>query len=422
MTQKTKRSAGRANASQTGYQTDRSNTNRINHADADSKAIHEELTRSPYEWRTALRKAGLPASGLVVGLALVDEFLNRKDGRCFPSYEAIATACRISSIRTIRAGVDALRRAGLISTRKTKFDGSLSYSLRLPDNVRSVINMSVRIDDEVAVLCPSKGQKSDARSDGNLPLNLRIEPKKITVESSYVPLQSGGGAFGSPSDDSPVGRIPPLVRARPLASDVHFEEDQTETLLTDLDFVRSWLAENCPDRAKIPRTLNWPPPANFDGNTWWSWRHDAATESFRLGSKPSEWRYHRRCTLPFRKGRHRRPSVRKTANTRKNFRDGRERARCSMTGYVRLEGRLWRFLWGTQEEEKTPPPGVGPETIKRAIELGLVKSYKKAGFSDRIYWHNTELGEQLLHAGLSRGRKPPKYWGASRGKNKKVDR
>lgn len=54
----------------------------------DVQAEHLALLKEPWEWRKALRRANLPASGLRVGLALIDEFANRESGACFPSYEA----------------------------------------------------------------------------------------------------------------------------------------------------------------------------------------------------------------------------------------------------------------------------------------------------------------------------------------------
>ncbi|MBP1856845.1 helix-turn-helix domain-containing protein [Rhizobium herbae] len=226
-------------------------------------AQHRALSKTPWRWRKGLRQVDLPASALRVGLALTDEFLNASSGRCFPSLEAIAEACAMP-LRSARNGIDALRKAGLIQSQKTKFNGSLTYFLALPAHLRSDQNQSVREDDEATKSGHTKGPKSDARSDQNWAHevtnsghltsedNLSIEPSNITPDE-LVPLQSGGGAFGSPSDDSPVGRIPPLVSAPPLAPD--FVGIGQEPPINDEKAMQAWLRKNCVDRSQLSWAL-----------------------------------------------------------------------------------------------------------------------------------------------------------------------
>nr|WP_145959146.1 helix-turn-helix domain-containing protein [Rhizobium sp. ACO-34A] len=66
-------------------------------------------------WRIGLALADLPASSLRVGLLLADQFLNRKSGRCFPSYTKVAQALGMPE-STVRDGARLLVRLGLINT------------------------------------------------------------------------------------------------------------------------------------------------------------------------------------------------------------------------------------------------------------------------------------------------------------------
>ncbi|MBO0125102.1 helix-turn-helix domain-containing protein [Agrobacterium sp. OT33] len=164
------------------------------------------IMQTPWIWRAALRRCDLPASALRVGLALIDEFANRENGALFPSFEAIATATGLP-VRTVRAGVDALRANGLIHTSKSRFDGSLDYFLL----IRSDTNLSVRNAPEVTDSCHTKGQKSVARSDINLSVegaeichltlehNLGSEPENITSRRVRGPADDAFGGLRSAS-------------------------------------------------------------------------------------------------------------------------------------------------------------------------------------------------------------------------------
>ncbi|NZD62920.1 helix-turn-helix domain-containing protein [Rhizobium sp. WYCCWR 11290] len=144
---------------------------------------HLELAKEPWRWRARLMQTDLPASAFRVGLAITDGFMNKQTGRAFPGFEALADATKLP-VRTVRSGVDALRKAGLIFTRKMSFDGSLEFHLAIPDRDRSDVNLSVRENCEGAEIGHTKGQKPDARSDVNLThegaeigqVTYRIEP------------------------------------------------------------------------------------------------------------------------------------------------------------------------------------------------------------------------------------------------------
>lgn len=85
--------------------------------ETDSNAeIHDlaaiRLSQEPWRWRKAILASKLPAGTKIAALAIV-EFVNRKSGHCFASYETIAQTCDMTE-RGVRAAVLRLREAGLI--------------------------------------------------------------------------------------------------------------------------------------------------------------------------------------------------------------------------------------------------------------------------------------------------------------------
>ncbi|WP_428428222.1 helix-turn-helix domain-containing protein [Pararhizobium sp.] len=96
------------------------------------RQTHLEIAHAPHTWRRWLYRTHLPASGMRVGLALIDKYLNRRTGRCDPSYAKIAEECDLSP-RTVRDGVASLVAAGLLSKKKKGLRDTLSFEFQYPN-------------------------------------------------------------------------------------------------------------------------------------------------------------------------------------------------------------------------------------------------------------------------------------------------
>lgn len=210
-------------------------------------AVYQEA----WHWRRAMMRLDLPASAFRVAIALADVFMNRKKGKCYPSQEKIAEATGLS-LSGVRKGLAALREAGLLATTKRYFNGSLSYAFLIPEPLRSDPNGAVREEDEVTQTGHTNYPKWDGRSDPNRTPNHRIEPEIETIEPEPVPSGPDGGASGTIC--SPFGRTPSSLSVSLVSTDELFLEKEIEvdeSLLDDLDYVRRWLDDNCPDREHI---------------------------------------------------------------------------------------------------------------------------------------------------------------------------
>ncbi|MCJ9721973.1 hypothetical protein MOV66_07735 [Agrobacterium sp. SHOUNA12C] len=207
---------------------------------------HMALVEAPWTWRKELRQTDLPASAFRVGLALVDEFLNTKTGALFPSFLAIAEACDLPA-ETVRKGVKALKSAGLIATKKTKFNGSLCFLLSLPDALRNGQHGPVQDDGETvnmdctnrAKLTAPNGQNSPDETVNmdhlTLEYNLRSEPPNITLAPASgpaddalraSPLRSVNSSLWSESSASVVDQ-PSTQNAHASPKDAEMEADDT---------------------------------------------------------------------------------------------------------------------------------------------------------------------------------------------------
>ncbi|NTB86398.1 helix-turn-helix domain-containing protein [Agrobacterium tumefaciens] len=174
---------------------------------------HRSLSREPHVWRKALMATDLPASSFRVALAIVDIFVNRKNGACFPSLETIAATCGLS-VSGAKKGVSALREAGLIYTEKRRFNGSNTILLCLPPSDRKDLNGSVRTAVEktetgpsiVPIQVPRKNPNGSHISTHPGPLtfedNRSTEPLKQTSEDRVIPCgpPSAVGADAPPFD------------------------------------------------------------------------------------------------------------------------------------------------------------------------------------------------------------------------------
>jgi hypothetical protein len=179
----------------------------------DFKKGHMAIVQAPWRWRAVLMQTDLPASAFRVGLAITDGFMNKQTGRAFPGFKSLADATKLPE-RTVRSGVGALRKAGLIFTKKTSFDGSLEFYLVIPDQARTDVNRSVREHFEPAEIGHSNRQKSVTRTGRNLPLEpaeigqvtYRIEPIEANLR-----IEPDTGSDRRPADDA--------LRASPLRSE-----------------------------------------------------------------------------------------------------------------------------------------------------------------------------------------------------------
>lgn len=70
------------------------------------------LAQEPWRWRKAILASKMTAGAKVAAFA-VAEFVNRKSGKCFASYQTIAETCGMTE-RGVRAAVAALKAAGLL--------------------------------------------------------------------------------------------------------------------------------------------------------------------------------------------------------------------------------------------------------------------------------------------------------------------
>ncbi|WP_320202403.1 helix-turn-helix domain-containing protein [Agrobacterium rosae] len=205
---------------------------------------HLALSQEPHIWRKALMATDLPASSFRVALAIVDIFVNRRTGACFPSLETIAATCRLS-VSGAKKGLSALREAGLIFTEKRRFNGSNTILLCLPQLDRKDLDGSVRISTEKTETGPSivpipVHRRDPPGSDisthlGPITLedNLSNEPSKETDEKAVIPCGPNLPvvAFAPPVDAAPASLYLPAssnVSSDGPPSDFHPEEEKKE--------------------------------------------------------------------------------------------------------------------------------------------------------------------------------------------------
>jgi hypothetical protein len=231
MTSKNEKAAEECNSSTAGYRNVGFNANSIKEDALDSKAYsHLELARQPHIWRKVLYRTNLPASALRVGLALVDKFVNRGKGRCFPSLATIAEECNLS-VRTVRDGIEALRRSGLIVTKKRGLRDTLDFTFCMPSKAASYVTDSQHT--ETAPQCDgfTYSNVTDLRNrdDVNPSGNLRKEPPKKPPKKEGSGLGPAAHVVASapPLDIPPFGSHisqPPDVEGEPrLFSDLHLD-------------------------------------------------------------------------------------------------------------------------------------------------------------------------------------------------------
>lgn len=88
------------------------NTRRINFSNSEIENLAAmRLAQEPWRWRKAILAAYLTPGTKVAAFAIL-EFVNRRSGRCFASYQTIAASCGLKE-RMVRAAVAALKAAGL---------------------------------------------------------------------------------------------------------------------------------------------------------------------------------------------------------------------------------------------------------------------------------------------------------------------
>ncbi|NTI01934.1 helix-turn-helix domain-containing protein [Agrobacterium rhizogenes] len=200
----------------------------------DLKTNHMALVKAPWKWRMALCQADLPASAFKVGIALIDGFTNRKTGAAFPSVDTISEKCRLS-IGTAKDGIKALRKQGLIHTKKMRFNTPTRYFFAIPDALRADENPSTRGHDERMKIPPSNGWESTLRTDENPSTNLSSEPKNVTSPPSHgpdddglrpSPLRSDNSSLRSESSSSVVDQ-PSAKNAYASPKDAETEADDT---------------------------------------------------------------------------------------------------------------------------------------------------------------------------------------------------
>lgn len=203
---------------------------------------HLLLSREPHLWRKALMATDLPASSFRVALAIVDTFVNRKTGACYPSLETIATTCGLS-VSGAKKGLSALREAGLVHTEKRRFNGSNSILLCLGQSNRMDLNGSVRTGDEQTETGPSIVPIQVSREYPNgshistrlgpitLEDNLSTEPSNLTSEDRVIPCGPPSAVVASaPPVDIPAS--PPCLPRTALVvgdgqpSDFHLEKEE----------------------------------------------------------------------------------------------------------------------------------------------------------------------------------------------------
>lgn len=117
------------------------------------------LSAEPWRWRKAILASKLTPGAKVAAFAIL-EFVNRKSGKCFASYQTIAGMCSMTE-RGVRAAVSALKAAGLIRVVQRGCKQTNLIYLALPVTVTA-----------------AQGDRHDhARVTGTtMPPNLREEP------------------------------------------------------------------------------------------------------------------------------------------------------------------------------------------------------------------------------------------------------
>ncbi|MGN7829605.1 helix-turn-helix domain-containing protein [Agrobacterium radiobacter] len=170
----------------------------------------------------------LPASSFRVALAIVDTFVNRKTGACFPSLETIAATCGLS-VSGAKKGISALRDAGLIYTEKRRFNGSNTILLCLPQLDRKDLSGSVRTAVEkietgpsiVPIQVPRKNPNGSHISTHPGPLTLEdnrsTEPLKQTSEDRVIPC---GPPSAVVAEEAPPVDLPATPTDLPRTADV----------------------------------------------------------------------------------------------------------------------------------------------------------------------------------------------------------
>ncbi|OCJ38043.1 helix-turn-helix domain-containing protein [Agrobacterium tumefaciens] len=208
---------------------------------------HLALAREPHIWRKALMASDLPASSFRVALAIVDTFVNRKTGACYPSLETIAATCGLS-VSGAKKGISALRDAGLIYTEKRRFNGSNTILLCLSQLDRKDLNGSVRTAVEktetgpsiVPIQVPRKNPNGSHISTHPGPLtfedNRSTEPLKQTSEDRVIPC---GPPSAVVAEEAPPVDLPAtptdLPRTADVVSDVEpsdFRPEKEEVILS----------------------------------------------------------------------------------------------------------------------------------------------------------------------------------------------
>ncbi|MBO0129924.1 helix-turn-helix domain-containing protein [Agrobacterium burrii] len=189
---------------------------------------HLALSREPHIWRKTLMASDLPASSFRVALAIVDTFVNRKTGACYPSIETIAATCGLS-VSGAKKGLSALREAGLIYTEKRRFNGSNTIILCLPQLDRKDLNGSVRTITEKTETGPSivpirvyeEYPNGSHISTGLGPLTLEdnrsTEPLKQTSEDRVIPC---GPPSAVVAEEAPPVDLPATPTDLPRTADV----------------------------------------------------------------------------------------------------------------------------------------------------------------------------------------------------------
>ena len=107
------------------------NTQRINSSNTiidDLASIR--LSAEPWRWRKVILAADLTAGAKVAAFAIL-EFMGRKTGYCFPSYQTIASTCGMTE-RGVRAAVCALKAAGFLRVVQRGCKQTNRYYLALP--------------------------------------------------------------------------------------------------------------------------------------------------------------------------------------------------------------------------------------------------------------------------------------------------
>lgn len=168
------------------------------------------VARHKHEWRIALRKAKLRSwAAYIVGLYMIDECLNSRTGALHPKVETIARECGLPE-DTVRSALKVLKKAGLMVSKKRRFNGPPDYFMRLPDVARTGLTSPVRDDDEQVIGHPSNGSHVTRRTGHTSPdSTLEENHGRAIMEESRRRGEAAGIRFADPSGVRSLSRSHP---------------------------------------------------------------------------------------------------------------------------------------------------------------------------------------------------------------------